>query len=94
MSVGEANPPARRRRPWSEADDAELARLIKARWRPGQIAKQLQRTIDAVRGRASHLGFILPSAIRPWREPVPRIPGKAAYPVELSDPGTTEEDAG
>lgn len=57
----------RRRRAWSEEDDAELRRLVAARQPTGEIARELQRTIDAVRGRAAHLDLVLPSSLRPWR---------------------------
>jgi len=57
----------RRRRPWSEEDDAELRRLVAARQSSGEIARQLKRTLDAVRGRAAHLDLVLPSSLRPWR---------------------------
>lgn len=70
----------RRRQPWSEEDDAELARLIAARHRPSHIAEQLQRTLDAVRGRASQLGLALPSTLRPWRQPVLRRPERPVPP--------------
>ncbi|WP_447728263.1 hypothetical protein [Sphingomonas koreensis] len=66
--------PRRTRRPWSEEDDAELSRLIAERHPPGQIARQLRRTIDAVRGRAAHLNLVLPSSLRPWRSTVRRQP--------------------
>lgn len=66
----------RHRRPWSEADDAELRRLIDARRPPSEIAGELSRTIDAVRGRAAHLGVILPSSLRPWRKTATRLVDK------------------
>lgn len=57
----------RHRRPWNDADDRELRRLIEAREPPARIARSLQRTQDAIRGRAAQLGLALPSALRPWR---------------------------
>ncbi len=79
----------RRRRPWSEEDDAELVRLVSARKRPGEIAEKLQRTLDAVRGRAAQLGLALPSTLRPWRAPVlrnaPRPAPREAAPIAEPD---------
>lgn len=73
MTGGHDDPKSpRRRRVWSEADDAELHRLVAARQPTGEIARQLGRTIDAVRGRAVHLGLALPSSLRPWRAAVRR----------------------
>lgn len=66
----------RHRRPWSEDDDAELRRLVEARQPPSEIARQLGRTIDAIRGRAAHLGLVLPSPLRPWRKTATRLVGK------------------
>lgn len=66
--------PPRRRRPWSEEDDAEFRRLAAERQPPGEIARQLGRTIDAVRGRAVHLDIVLASSLRPWRTTVRRSP--------------------
>lgn len=57
----------RRRRPWSTEDDAEFRRLVAARQSAGDIARRLNRTLDAVRGRAAHLDLVLPSSLRPWR---------------------------
>jgi len=68
--------PPRRRRPWSEVDDDALRRMIAERQLPGEIARQLRRTIDAVRGRAVHLDLVLPSPLRPWRSAVRRQPMK------------------
>ncbi len=65
-----------RRRPWTDADDIELRRLIEDRQRPSEIARQLGRTIDAIRGRAASLGLPLPSALRPWRRTAPRLGSK------------------
>ncbi|PJI87363.1 hypothetical protein DAH55_15540 [Sphingomonas koreensis] len=65
-----------RRRPWTDADDIELRRLIEDRQRPSEIARQLGRTIDAIRGRAACLGLTLPSALRPWRRTAPRLGSK------------------
>ena len=62
-----------RRRPWTDVDDIELRRLIEDRQRPSEIARQLGRTIDSIRGRASSLGLTLPSALRPWRKTAPRL---------------------
>ena len=63
----------RHRRPWSDADDIELRKLIEDRQRPSEIARRLDRTIDAIRGRTAHLGLTLPSALRPWRKTMPRL---------------------
>lgn len=65
-----AHPHARAndRRTWTEDDDAQLLRLIAAREPPASIARQMQRTQDAIRGRAGQLGVAVPSPIRPWRK--------------------------
>lgn len=64
-----ARPQARAndRRTWTKVDDAQLVRLIAAREPPASIARQMQRTQDAIRGRAGQLGLTVPSPIRPWR---------------------------
>lgn len=67
-------PRLRLRRPWTADDDAELRRLAAERHPPGEIARALVRTIDAVRGRAVHLNLVLPSPLRPWRATVRRLP--------------------
>ena len=56
-----------RGRRWSDEDDAELRRLIAAREPPARIARALNRTQDAIRGRAAELRLTLPSALRPWK---------------------------
>lgn len=66
----------RRRRPWTDTDDIELRRLIEDRQRPSEIARQLGRTIDSIRGRTAYLGLTLPSALRPWRKTAPRLGSK------------------
>jgi len=63
----------RHRRPWTDADDIELRRLIEDRQRPSEIARRLGRTIDAIRGRTAYLGLTLPSALRPWRKTASRL---------------------
>jgi hypothetical protein len=61
-------------RPWTEADDAELRRLLDARRQPADVAHALGRTIDAIRGRAQALQISLPSRTRPWKESPNRRP--------------------
>jgi hypothetical protein len=61
------------KRRWSEADDAELRRLIEARQPPAAIAKAVGRTQDAVRGRAGKLGLPVPSPLRPWAKTARRV---------------------
>lgn len=65
----------RHRRPWNEAEDQQLRALIVARRPAGEIARELGRTVDAIRGRAAHLGLLIPSTLRPWREAM-RRPGQ------------------
>lgn len=55
-------------RTWTEADDTLLRNLIFRREPPVAIARQLQRTQAAVRGRAGQLGLAVPSPLRPWRK--------------------------
>lgn len=56
------------RRRWLEADDLLLRQLIKLREPPASIARRMQRTQDAIRGRAGQLGLAVPSPLRPWRK--------------------------
>ena len=44
-------------RPWSEGDERELKRHSKAKTRVSTIARLMKRTPDALRQKASHLGF-------------------------------------
>lgn len=81
----------RKARPWSEADDADLMRMIEVRQPPGEIAKQLHRTIDAIRGRAAQLRLVLPSPLRPWRKTIGRTPMR---PVQNRPDQCTETDDG
>ena len=55
-------------RQWSEDEDAQLRALIAAREPPAAIARRMQRTQDAIRGRAGQLGLAVPSPLRPWRK--------------------------
>lgn len=85
------------RRPWSDADDREFRQLIDAREPPARIARQLQRTQDAIRGRAAQLGLALPSALRPWRRPWSnKATGKSRSPdtqqIESGDPASEGGD--
>ncbi|MBI0477090.1 hypothetical protein D9601_17215 [Sphingomonas sp. MA1305] len=64
-------PPSSRRR-WREEDDADLRARIGRRQKIADIAREIGRTVDAVRGRAAQLGLQLPSSLRPWRPGVPR----------------------
>jgi hypothetical protein len=62
-------------RRWTAADDAMLARLVAARRPPGEMARSLTRTPEAVRQRARRLGLVpAPDAPRArsaqrWTEP-------------------------
>jgi hypothetical protein len=64
-----AHPHARAndRRQWTDEDDAQLRGLIASREPPAVIARRMQRTQDAIRGRAGQLGLAVPSPLRPWR---------------------------
>lgn len=62
----------RRGTPWSGADDAELRRRVAANQTIGQIAREMGRTMDAIRGRAAGLRITLRSSQRPWRNFGPR----------------------
>lgn len=55
-------------RRWLEADDLLLRQLIERREPPASIARRMQRTQDAIRGRAGQLGLAVPSPLRPWRK--------------------------
>lgn len=86
------DPPVRvggRGRPWSEEDDALLRRLIDGREPPARIAHTMQRTQDAIRGRAAQLHLTLPSPLRPWRRfPSPNArAGQGDPPVEQQESG-------
>ena len=59
----------RRGSPWTDEDDGKLRGLLAKRWRTGDIAEALDRTTDAIRGRAQFLGLRLIPNIRPWRRP-------------------------
>ena len=73
MSSDPTDTPARRKpRPWTEADDAALIQMIEARHPPGEIARRLHRTVDAIRERAAQPRLVLPSPLRPWRMGVRR----------------------
>jgi len=63
---------ARRGTSWTDDDDAELRQRIKAKQTLAVIAREMGRTMDAVRGRASTLRVTLRSSQRPWRDGVPR----------------------
>jgi hypothetical protein len=81
----------RKPRAWSKADDAELARLIEGRQPPGEIAKRLDRTVDAIRGRAAQLHLVLPSSLRPWRKTIGRTPVIPAQGRRAADRETDGE---
>jgi hypothetical protein len=57
---------------WTEEADAELRRRITARQTIAQIAREMGRTMDAIRGRAATLRITLRSSQRPWRDGVAR----------------------
>lgn len=84
-----SDPPAQagaRGRPWSEEDDAALRRLIDGREPPARIARALQRTQDAIRGRAAQLHLTLPSPLRPWKRfPSPNARAGQDDPLPTND---------
>jgi DNA-binding CsgD family transcriptional regulator len=60
---------ATRGKPWSEAEEHELARLLLANIPPVQIAKRMKRSETAILGKMQHLrrrarGQISPYAVR------------------------------
>jgi hypothetical protein len=57
---------------WTEEADAELRRRITARQTIAQIAREMGRTMDAIRGRPATLRITLRSSQRPWRDGVAR----------------------
>lgn len=59
---------------WTAEQDEELRRRVIARQTVGQIAREMERTMDAIRGRAAALRIMLRSSARPWRDGVPRRP--------------------
>lgn len=61
---------------WREEADAELRRRITARQTIAQIAREMGRTMDAIRGRAATLRITLRSSQRPWRDGVARRPSE------------------
>lgn len=67
---------ARRGAPWTEEDDAELRRRVAGKQTISQIARELGRTMDAIRGRAATLRITLRSSQRPWRDGVSRRPSE------------------
>jgi hypothetical protein len=72
---------------WSDETDVELRKRIDARQSVGQIARDMGRTQDAIRGRAATLRLSLPSTRRPWREGVKRGPR-----MQRPDPSSTGEN--
>lgn len=56
--------------PWTEENDAELRKRVAAKQTIGQIAREMSRTMDAIRGRAAALRITLRSSQRPWRDGV------------------------
>jgi hypothetical protein len=65
-------PPVNKGRPWDEEQDAELRQRLGRNETVGEIARAMQRTQDAIRGRAWELRLTLNSALRPWRDTVSR----------------------
>ena len=66
--AGEAPvPPPRQARAWTEEDDADLRARLAARQPTALIARETDRTMDALRGRAQVLGLTLTPRGRPWR---------------------------
>jgi hypothetical protein len=91
--------PARPRsgRIWSEEDDARLRQLIEARETTARIAQALERTQDAIRGRAAQLGITVPSSIRPWRRhwaPKAAARARAEEDQEQTDSGDPASESG
>ncbi len=68
IDSGSRLPRVNDRRRWLEADDLLLRQLIERREPPARIARQMQRTRDAIRGRAGQLGLTVPSPLRPWHK--------------------------
>jgi hypothetical protein len=57
---------------WTGEADAELRRRVTAKQTIAQIAREMGRTMDAIRGRAASLRVTLRSSQRPWRDGVAR----------------------
>lgn len=55
---------------WTDEAAAELRRRVAARQTIAQIAREMERTMDAIRGRAASLRITLRSSQRPWRDGV------------------------
>jgi hypothetical protein len=61
---------------WTDEADAELRKRVAARQTIAQIAREMERTMDAIRGRAASLRITLRSSQRPWRDGVARRPSE------------------
>jgi hypothetical protein len=61
---------------WTDEADAELRRRVAAKQTIAQIAREMGRTMDAIRGRAATLRITLRSSQRPWRDGVVRRPSQ------------------
>lgn len=59
-------------RRWTAELDEELRRRVAAHQTAGQIAREMGRTLDAIRGRADTLRITVRSSVRPWRDGVTR----------------------
>ena len=60
------------RQRWTVDADAELRRRVDERQCLSLLAKEMDRTQDAIRGRTYELGINLRSALRPWRDVIKR----------------------
>jgi hypothetical protein len=54
-------------RSWTVEDDLQLRSQLAERKAIGDIASGLDRTTDAIRGRAQKLGLSITPRLRPWR---------------------------
>jgi hypothetical protein len=61
---------------WTDEADAELRNRVAAKQTIAQIAREMGRTMDAIRGRAATLRITLRSSQRPWRDGVTRRPSE------------------
>ncbi len=55
-------------KPWTAEADTELRDRVAAKQTIGQIARAMDRTQDAIRGRAATLRITLRSSLQPWRD--------------------------
>jgi hypothetical protein len=60
-AVDGGKPLTRRGKRWTEGEDAELRRRVTAKQTTGQIAREMERTMDSIRTRATALRITLRS---------------------------------